>query len=59
MNKFNKKVNIEQISYEARIWLKKTIIKEHPDWLDENGNCPKCDRMYSNLSSINHITDRN
>jgi len=52
MNKSNTNDNIEQLTYEARIWLKKTIIKEHPDWLDEQGNCPKCDQLYSSLSSL-------
>ncbi len=59
MNNINTKDNIEQLSYEAKIWLKKTIIKEHPDWLDEKGNCPKCDQMYSNLYSLTSVENKN
>lgn len=59
MKKNNSKNSTEQLSYESRIWLKKTIIKEHPDWLDEKGNCPKCDEMYSALSSIPSVINKN
>ena len=43
---------LDQLTHEARIWLKKTIIREHPEWLDDQGNCPKCESMYSSLSSL-------
>ena len=59
MNKLNTKEKIDQISHEARIWLKKTIIKEHPDWIDEKGNCPKCDRFYFNLAGLGTAAENN
>jgi len=40
------------LSLEARFWLKKTFLKEHPEWVDSNGNCGKCVKYYSSLSNL-------
>ena len=52
MKKYDTEDKLNQLTHEARIWLKKAIIREHPEWLDDQGNCPKCDMMYSSLSSL-------
>lgn len=48
----NNKHELKQLSYEARFWLKKAITKEHPEWVDNNGNCGKRDKYYSSLSNL-------
>ncbi len=52
MNKIKNNENIDLLLHETRIWLRKAMIKEHPDWLDEKGNCPKCDQFYFNLTGL-------
>ena len=43
---------VKLLSLEARLWLKKTLIKAHPEWVDENGHCHKCFENYSSLSNL-------
>lgn len=33
-------------------FLLDTIRNEHPDWVEENGKCAKCNEYYESLSSI-------
>ena len=33
----------------AEIFLREMIRKEYPDWVEEDGECPKCDDYYDSL----------
>lgn len=36
----------------AEKFILDTIQNDHPDWVDQNGECPKCDEYYESLSDI-------
>lgn len=40
-------------------FLLDTIRHEHPDWVEENGECTKCNEYYESLSSIVSIVGEN
>jgi len=31
-------------------WILKIIILEHPEWVEEDGACPKCTEYYESLT---------
>ena len=39
-------VDVCQIAYE---YIIHSIKEEHPEWIQENGACPKCIEYYKNL----------
>lgn len=42
----------DQINYIAEKFLLDTIRAEHPEWINEHGECPKCEEYYESLSDI-------
>ena len=43
---------LDLLSLEAQTSLKKTIQKEHPEFVSEDGSCNKCIKYYSSLSNL-------
>ncbi len=42
----------DRLSYIAEKFLLDTIRAEHPEWINEQGECPKCQEYYESLSDI-------
>jgi len=42
----------DRLSCIAEKFLLDTIRAEHPEWIDEYGECPKCQEYYESLSDI-------
>ena len=42
----------ENQNEEIKKFLLDTIRHEHPEWIEENGDCTKCHEYYESLSSI-------
>ena len=41
-----------QINNIAEKYLLETIRNEHPEWIDDRGECPKCEEYYQALSDV-------
>ena len=41
---------VDSLGKIAEQWLLKIIILEHPEWVEEDGACPKCIEYYESLT---------
>ena len=48
----NRRNHLNQI---AEKFLRNTIRYEHPEWIEEDGTCKKCDEYYESLLEIVEI----
>lgn len=46
----NEEVNL--LSQVAELWVLDFIRKQHPEWMQEDGTCPKCIEYYENLDNV-------
>ncbi len=50
MNQLNKsKILNKHLNLVAEVYLREMIRKEYPEWVDESGECKKCDEYYNSL----------
>ncbi|MFA5096915.1 MAG: hypothetical protein WC478_06205 [Candidatus Omnitrophota bacterium] len=47
--KLEKSANIVDICVSAHQYIIRRIKDDHPDWVEEDGACPKCVEYYRNL----------
>lgn len=48
----NSKSQRNNLSLIAEKFVLDSIRIEHPEWVDEEGGCPKCNEYYESLSDI-------
>ena len=46
-----------KLSVMAEKFVLDSIRFDHPDWIDEEGDCPKCNEYYESLSELVTIQD--
>lgn len=50
MEKSNRSKNLHKhLNLVAEIFLRDSIRKENPEWIDDDGECKKCDDYYDSL----------
>lgn len=60
MNTINTSKNQRnKLSVIAEKFVLDSIRYDHPEWVDKEGDCPKCDEYYESLSDIVIIQDVN